>query len=65
MSAGRAVPVVIVSYDAAFPWHVFAEGALLLSVAFVFRRSRKFLYFFSIWGTALLIGAVLLWAGVF
>ena len=64
MSGSRTVPLVIVNYDAGFPWQVFAGGALLLLMAFVFRRTRWAAYAFLILGTACIGGAALLWAGL-
>lgn len=65
MSAARTVPVVIVSYDHAFPWQVFVTGALLLLLALAFRRTRWAAYALLACGAACLGGAALLWAGLF
>jgi hypothetical protein len=62
VSAARTVPVVIVSYDHAFPWQVFAVGALLLLLAFAFRRTRWAALACLTVGAACMVGAALLWA---
>ncbi|AZI44262.1 hypothetical protein EHF33_15335 [Deinococcus psychrotolerans] len=62
MSTNRTVPVVIVNYDADFPWRVFALRALLLLLDFVFRRTRWAAYAFLILGMACMGVAALLWA---
>jgi len=56
---------ILVSYDRAFPWQVFAVGALLLLLAFAFRRTKWAAPAFLIVGTACMGGAALLWAGLF
>jgi len=56
---------VLLSYNRAFPWQVFAVGALLLLLALTFRRTRWAAYAFLIVGTVCMGGAVLLWAGLF
>lgn len=65
MSTSRTVPVVIVSYDHAFPWQIFAVGAVLLLLAFALRRTRWAAYALLILGTACMGGTALLWAGLF
>ena len=64
MSGSRTVPVVIVNYDAGFPWQVFTGGALLLLLAFAFRQTRWAAYAFLILGAVCMVGAALLWAGL-
>jgi len=49
--------VVIVNYDYAFPLQVLAVGALLLLLAFAFRRRKWAAYTFLILGTACMGGA--------
>lgn len=63
MSTSRTVPVVIVSYDHAFPANL-RSGAVLL-LAFALRRTWWAAYALLISGTACMGGAALLWAGLF
>ncbi|CAM3868804.1 hypothetical protein [Deinococcus frigens] len=56
---------ILFSYGAAFPWQVFVVGALLFVLAFAFRRKRRAAYAFLTCGAACMIGAALLWAGIF
>lgn len=61
----RTVPVVVVSYNHAFPWQILTMGAVLLLLAFAFRRTRRVSLLCLMAGTACVGGAALLWVRLF
>lgn len=61
----RTVPVVVVSYDHAFPWQTVTLGAALLLLAFVLRRTRWAALLCLMAGTACVGGAALLLVRLF